>query len=210
MGHTASGPTSWSLPAEKIITEHELGLILQAARKKSERDYVFFAIAANTGLRLCEVGHLMVDDLRADGRLCVTRRKKKILRPELIETRADVVTLMRNWIGSRDMGYMFPGRAKECFIERSNGVREQVCIGGHASLRDVQRKFKEALMRCGLEAYGRGVHATRHYAITRMYAKTRDLRACQLFAGHSSSTITERYASVLDLREKIESVGSTL
>ena len=88
--------SSWSLPEAKIINPDELRRILEVAKKNSERDYVFFTICANTGLRLCEVGHIQKSDVRGD-RLTIIRRKKKILKTE----RIDIVPALAGRSGSR-------------------------------------------------------------------------------------------------------------
>ncbi len=194
--------SSWSLPDSKIITPDELRRILQIAKKNSERDYVFFAICANTGLRLSEVGHIQRSDIRGE-RMEIVRRKKRILKPERIDIVPALAEILRFWVERIDLGYIFPGECSPCFIRRTKGEPEQVCIGGHISLRAIQRRWELAIAEAGLRVRGRGIHSLRHFAVTQFYAKHRDLRAAQLFAGHSSSQITERYASVLDMREKI-------
>ena len=95
-------------------------------------------------------------------------------------------------------------------IRRSNGEKEQVCPGGHVSLRAIQRRWELTVAEAGLRVPGRGIHSLRHYAVSQFYAKHRDLRAAQIFAGHSSSQITERYASVLDMKDKINAMEAVL
>jgi hypothetical protein len=41
-------------------------------------------------------------------------------------------------------------------------------------------------------------------AITSVYNTTRDILKAQIFAGHSSPTITMSYAHVLDMKETLE------
>ena len=57
---------------------------------------------------------------------------------------------------------------------------------------------------------GRGIHQCRHYFATEMYSATRDIRATQVALAHSSVSMTERYAHVVDLKEKINLVKPTL
>ena len=203
---TGNTSASWSLPVEKIVSPDDVRNILATAKKYSERDWTFFVIGANTGLRLSEVGHLMVDDVLDSNRLRVTRRKKKVLKPEIIDVAAPVHAIIREWAKQYEIGYLFPGNCAPCFIRHLNGTPEQFCIGGHSSLRDLQRRWKMVLAECGLNMNGRGIHSLRHAAITAFYASTRDLRAAQMFAGHSSSQMTERYAAVLDMKEKVNKV----
>lgn len=201
--------TAWSLPAEKILTPDEVRQILQAAKRRSARDYTFLVVAANTGLRVSEVAHLMTDDVVGE-QLIVVRRKKRVLGPSRIDVAPDAMKILREWLADKPQGYVFPGRCAPCWIDRKSGEREQVCIGGHAALRHVQRAWELYLVECGLRVYGRGIHSLRHYAITQFYAKYRDLRAAQLFAAHASSAMTERYAAVLDMREKVNAMEATV
>lgn len=201
--------SDWALPQEKIITPDQVRLILQAARERSQRDYLFFAIAANTGLRLCEVMHLTKDDVLAD-KLIIVRRKKRVLQPTTIDVVAPVLSLIKSWAETVEEGYLFPGGSGPCLIKRRSGQVEQVCVGGHASLRAIQRRWDRVLESVGLRVRGRGIHSTRHYAITQFYKMYRDLRATQLFAAHSSSAMTERYAHCVDMQEKIAGMVAAL
>ena len=200
---------TWSLPSEKILSRDDMRRILAAARRHGERDYTFIALAANTGLRLCEIAHLMADDVQPRG-LLVMRRKRRLLRHELIDTSPAIDAILQRWLRRVEYGYLFAGNSSPCWIMRTKTEPEQVCVGGHITTREMQRRWNLAIDACGLAMPGRGIHSTRHYAITQFYAKHRDLRAAQLFAGHSSSTITERYASIVDMRDKIARMEATL
>ena len=200
--------SNWSLPEEKIITPDQLRRILDVARQ-NERDYVFFAVAANVGLRLCEIGHIQRDDVRGD-RLIITRRKKKILRESSIDIVPALAEILNAWASRVEYGYIFPGNCSPCIIKRRSGEQTQVCPGGHVSLRAIQRRWELVIAEAGLRVPGRGIHSLRHYAVSQFYAKTRDLRAAQVFAGHSSSQITERYASPIDLRDQVRSMEAVL
>ncbi len=205
-----SSVTSWSLPRAKSLTRDEVTRILDAAKQRDAIGYVFFATAANTALRLCEVLHLRKADLE-DGRIRITRRKKKRLAPEWIDVVPALWNILKEWGQMfEDDDFVFPGKASACFIHRRNGKIDQACSGGHASKRNMQRKWMLALKDCGLSMAGRGVHSLRHFAVTEFYSNTRDLRASQLFAGHSSSFMTERYAHVVDMKERVYAIKSCL
>jgi integrase len=214
-------PDEWiALGDAKIITPEEVGLILQRAKEAGDmdpmyqRDYEWMAVAVNTGLRLSEVGHIEKDDVLPT-RLMMTRRKKRHLQAAPIEVMPAVMEILRKRAATVESGYIFPGRAQPCIIHRSKTVRkegqpnvitkwdEQVCIGGHASLRSIQRRWRLLLTELDLYKYGRGIHSLRHTAITSIYRMTKDLRKAQVFAGHSSSKITEVYAHVVDLQESL-------
>jgi len=202
------GTQSWNPPRDKILNRSEVGRILAAA-KRDQRDYVFLVVSSNVGLRICEVVHLEVDNLRKE-QLVITRRKKKSLQKEIIDLSPPVAELLRTWVGRRKTGWMWPGDSEPCILVRTRegkeSARETLCAGGHVSRRSIQRRWDEYAEKAGLSLEGRGIHTLRHYAITTFYETHRDLRATQMFAGHSSSAITERYAHIVDMKEKIAKV----
>ena len=199
MAHT---PSDWTLADSKIITPDQVTVILAKAKQGSERDYHFFTIAVNTGLRLSEVAHIEKSDI-LPSRLMVVRRKKRRLFPTPLDVMPHVHEILEERAQAVEAGYIFSGQCKPCFIRRRNGEVEQVCVGGHASLRNIQRRWRVLLEGLGLYQHGRGIHSLRHTAVTQMYKLTKDLRKAQVFAGHSSSAITERYAHVVDMQETL-------
>lgn len=208
-----NSPVDWTLLDAKLITPEDVQRILARAKEAAAfspmmaRDYDFMAVAVNTGLRLSEVAHLEKEDV-LPSRLMVTRRKKRSLHPAPIEIMPTVHAILKARAEAVESGYLFPGRAKPCIIHRTSKTKgpseEQVCVGGHCSLRSIQRRWRLLITELGLYKYGRGIHSLRHTAITAMYKLTKDLRKAQVFAGHSSSTITERYAHCVDLAETLE------
>lgn len=187
----------------------ECARILTRALETDPRLYVFLVIGANTALRCCEVLHLKSEDI-IDGQLRIVRRKKKILQAEMIDVTPALTNILVDWSQMYSDGWLFPGRAKSCFIRRSNGTAEQVCDGGHLSKRVIQQGWEDLIVSLGLGMPGRGIHSLRHTAITNFYTKFRDLRAAQVFAGHSSSTMTEKYARVIDMKEKVHAMATML
>jgi integrase len=152
--------------------------------------------------------HLRKSDL-VDGRIRITRRKKKTLRSEWIDVTPALWDILCEW-GQMFEGeeFLFPGRAAPCRVSHADGRVEQVCGGGHRSRRNVQQHWTLAVKSAGLSMAGRGIHSLRHFGVTEFYSTTRDLRAAQMFAGHSSSQVTERYAHVVDMREKVHSMAA--
>ena len=207
----------WSLHDAKIVMPDEVQVILKRAKEAGEmdpmmlRDYDWMMVAANSGWRLSEVGHLEKCDI-LDRRVLLARRKKRNLHQEPVEVMPAVMEILHRRANAVEEGYLFPGRAQPCIIHRSKTDKltrvrtqwdEQVCVGGHASLRSIQRRWRLLVTELGLYKYGRGIHSLRHTAITAMYRLTKDLRKAQVFAGHSSSKITETYAKVLDMEETL-------
>lgn len=208
MAISTSAFSSWSLPRAKTLLPEECGRILSKAADTDPKLYVFLAIGANTALRLCEVLHLRAEDV-IDGQLRIVRRKKKKLKAEMIDVTPALSEILHDWSQMYD-GWLFPGKVKPCVIRRSNGVQEQVCDGGHMAKRVIQHRWEILLDSMGLSMEGRGIHSLRHFAITAFYAKHRDLRAAQTFAGHSSSAMTEKYARVLQMKELVHAMPTIL
>lgn len=209
MAISTSAFGSWSLPRAKTLTPNECGRILSRASETDPVLYVFLAIAANTALRLCEVLHIQAEDV-IDGQLRIVRRKKKQLRAEMIDITPALASILQDWSQMYADGWLFPGKVKPCVIRRSKGAVEQVCEGGHMAKRVIQARWERLLQSLDLSMDGRGIHSLRHYSITAFYAKHRDLRAAQTFAGHSSSSMTEKYSRVLDMKEKVHSMPTIL
>jgi len=209
----------WSLHDAKIMSPEEVQRILQRAKEAGEidemfqRDYDWMMIAVNSSLRLSEVAHIEKEDVLPT-RLMMIRRKKRHLFPAPIEVMPAVHAILKRRADAVDGGYIFPGRCKPCIIYRQSKKhgpsQEQVCVGGHASLRSIQRRWRLLITELGLYKHGRGIHTLRHVAITEMYRLTRDLRKAQVFAGHSSSKITETYAHVTDMQETLAAMKPLL
>lgn len=212
-------PADWSLADSKIITTEQARSILARAKELAEsdssweRDYDWFAIAVTTGLRLSEVGHIEKDDVLPT-RLMVVRRKKRYLHPTPIDVVPEIHVLLKSRADAVQAGYIFPGKAAPCFIHhqsKKNGPSlEQVCVGGHSSFRTIQRRWRLLLEELDLYQHGRGIHSLRHTAITNVYTLTKDLRKAQVFAAHSSSAITERYAHITDMKETLAKMPAML
>jgi integrase len=209
MGKT---PSDWTLSDSKIVTPEEVGRILARCKELAEFDpywsllYDWYMIAVNTGLRVSEVAHIEKADVLPQ-RLMVIRRKKRHLHPTPIDVMPAVHEILRRRAAAVEEGFIFPGRQAPCFIQRQSAKNgpstEQVCIGGHASIRNVQRRWRLLVEDLGLYQYGRGVHSLRHTAITSVYQTTRDIVKAQIFAGHSSPAITMSYTHILDMQETL-------
>lgn len=255
---------SGQLEEAKIIAPGQMKAIIDRLREYAkasetfERDLAFVDAASQTGLRVSEVAHLKKEDI-LDGRLIVTRRKKKVLTAKPIPVNPDGLKRIREWAERVKSGYIFPGAAAPCFIHRrpkfeaqdcpdcgkrvaplsmirkksdriamffqhlnvdhkrsADEVQEwidfasvekvdQFCPGGHLSIRHFQGRWKKLMLDLDIYKFGRGVHCIRHASVTRLYNKTRDIRAAQEFAGHESIEMTKRYCHV-DLEEKLASV----
>lgn len=200
----------WHLATELVPNRSEMTKVLELAKQENPRNYVLFALVSHTGLRISEAIHIKADDL-VNEKMRVIRRKKRVLQFSSVEISAPIWKLLTEWAQMHD-GYLFPGTSKPCIIKRRNGKVEQVanCAGGHWHIRSAQMAWRMTISRAGLYMKGRGIHQTRHYFATEMYAATKDLRSTQVALAHSSSTMTEKYAHVVDQREKVNLVKAVL
>lgn len=200
----------WNLATELVPNREEMSKVLEMAKASNPRDYVLFALCSHTGLRISEAIHLKTDDL-VNGKMRVVRRKKRVLQYSSVEISKPIWDVLSEWAQMHD-GYLFPGTCKPCTIKRRNGKVDTVpnCSGGHWHIRSGQMAWRMMISRAGLYVKGRGIHQTRHYFATEMYAATKDLRATQVALAHSSSTMTEKYAHVVDQREKVNLVKAVL
>lgn len=204
---------NWKLSNEKLYLRQQVSKVLDLVKREDFADYVFFASAANTALRISEILHLKAEDV-GPGQIMVVRRKKKDLKAEPLQVGPEFERLIRKLASKIGDGWLWTGRSKGCRRPRQKDGRvyatEEICQGGHLCKREIQRRWSDYVARSGLTQPGRGAHGLRHYAITEFYKVHRDLRAAQEFAGHSSSTITETYAHVVDMAEKVRAVKAVL
>jgi len=156
---------------KKVLLKAKSVKLAHAKDGIADSCYPLFVIMANTGLLLSEAVHLRCGDLKAD-RLVFTRRKLQALLPQdEINVNPVVASMLKAWIGKRPKeGYMFPGRQAPCFIARQNGPKEQVCDGGHISLRCMQRQWREMTSSLGVRRIERGISSLTTFAKYRLFA----------------------------------------
>lgn len=259
-----AGPTRFGINWAKIPTDAEE----QSALDESKGDhppqyYPIFFTAASTGLRICEIMHLKWEDLLPGNMLQVTRRKKRVLKPEIIDLFPEFAKFLYAY-GKGKAGWMWPGLVRPCIIKRkpkfeetncpdcnrqllrldqvrkkcdrvqafamhlttehnrtpdevqewvefvSKEVHEQICEGGHLHVRSAQTRFRLILTKVGAYVKGRGVHAVRHAFAVQMWKKTRNLMLVKQLLGHEQVTTTQVYATCVDSREQMQSIGSAL
>lgn len=126
MGACAGG-TTWGLDWAKILNKEQVDKVLETVEAKHPEVYrVILTTSARTGLRVCEVGHLKVEDLLPGNRLRITRRKKKVLKSEVIEIFPTLHAMLTDWCKEKT-GWMFPGHARPCIIHRRPVFEETAC-----------------------------------------------------------------------------------
>src|SRR5258706_11846174 len=115
----------WNLATDLVPNRSEMARVLEDAKNWNPRDYVIFALCSHTGLRISEAIHIKTTDL-VNGKMRVTRRKKRVLQPSSVEISWPIWNLLAEWAQQFD-GYLFPGAAAPCIIKRKNGTVTTVC-----------------------------------------------------------------------------------
>ena len=86
----------WNLATELVPSRAEMSQVLEAAKNWNARDYVIFALCSHTGLRISEAIHVKTTDL-VNGKMRVTRRKKRVLQPSSVEISGPIWNLLTEW-----------------------------------------------------------------------------------------------------------------
>jgi integrase len=204
---------TWTIPPACRITEEQYKAILTQTDDRP-RDWLLFFIGGNLGLRISEVLHLKPEHFVSGSGVEVIRRKKKTLKKSVLDVSEQVFPIVEDYFkhhGIKRDAWIFPGQAGPCYrLRKKDGEvvgKERLCDGGHMTIRWAQLLWDRALGEASLKIKGRGIHTLRHYDGTRYYERTKDLRATQLHLDHSSPAITQKYADVVDMREKAQKVG---
>lgn len=209
-----AGP-AWRLSDAKLVIRKEVERILAWIKQRDPDGYLLIVVSANSGLRISEVLHLRTKDvLQSTHGILVTRRKKKTFHEETLPLAPSIHALLVARAAELRSGWLWPGQAGKCVVVRRRSgkavAREGICQGGHLHKRSAQRIWEEANDALKIRRPLRGIHSLRHYAITEFYRTNRDLRAAQVYAGHSSSAVTEVYAHVVDLEEQVHKIKPVL
>lgn len=156
----SEGVAAYGVDWSKVPKKEVVDSVLKLARDGKHPDQygVFFAISAQTGLRVCEVAHLRCEDLMPGNHMKVTRRKKRVLRPTIIDVFPSLWSVMADWCKGRT-GWMFPGASRPCVIHRAPQFTETHCpdCGRHLLRVDQIRKRCDriALFANHLQEHGR-------------------------------------------------------
>lgn len=136
---------SWSVPTEKTLNPEEMKRLMAVARKHGETYWLAIAIGANVGLRVSEVMHIKAEDLLPGGKLRVTRRKKRVLKPSVAKLPAEIVPVVEKRAKEIGKGWLFPGGAKPCQIKWAPRFLEQNCPECKKRVTDVKLVKKKGV-----------------------------------------------------------------
>ena len=163
------------------------------------RDLALFNLAIDSKLRACDLVKLRIDEVSSGAKVRdrATVVQKKTSRPVQFEITEQTRTSLEVWLqilrttGSR---YLFPSR-----------------LHGrpHLSTRQYARLVHRWVESIGLESVSYGTHSMRRTKATQIYRETGNLRAVQLFLGHTKLESTVRYLGIevdgaLQIAEQIE------
>ena len=148
---------------------------------KGARDYL--SIMYYTGLRPSDVMRLHTKDIDIKNRVIRAKMGKKRGEPITLPIHSKILPIIKRRASG---GFLFPNRA-----------------GGHQT--SWRTGLKYACERAGIEATA---YQFRHSFGTHLLAKTGNIRLVQQLMGHSSITMTTRYATALDeaLTEAVEKI----
>lgn len=141
-------------------------------------------IAIHTGLRKQNILKLHVDEIHAASRMIIVRQKRNRTHVAYIN---EAVQGALQSVTPNDQGWYFPNPLTNKPYTDIVGTFEAV-----KKLAGITKPFR--------------FHDLRHHAATKLLRLTGNLRLVQLFLGHSTAAVTEKYAHVLadDQRAAVE------
>ena len=169
---------------ERFLSDAELAAFMAAVRerrhKNQPRDYAFFALLANTGIRPSEALALRRSDCHLSGerpRIRVTRLKKRKTVPEFDELQI-----------TQELAAML-----QPHLESVEHTPDAVVFA--LGKRQAERSFHHYSRLAGIRP-GRWLYSLRHTAATRIYLATRDIHIVQAILGHERPDMSCIYAHV--------------
>jgi integrase/recombinase XerC len=151
--------------------------LAKATDPEGRRDHVLFTVMLSTGIRVGSAVALDVADVDLE-RSELLLRTAKGDRPAVVIVPKAAAAMLRDWIGSRTQGPLFPGRR-----------------GERITTRHVARRLTYWLRRAGVERRS-SPHSLRHSLAMNLLEKTGDLLLVQAALGHASIASTCVYARV--------------
>jgi len=197
---SASKRSAWTLTPQKYLNPEEVRVLRRFAQNRSQlyrsknrkqgiNDWMILDLALSIGLRVSEIQKLNIGHLflgYGENHLYVMngkggKNRNVIISKELIRHLKDFLKCKKVW------GEPLDGKSPLLLSER----------GRHYTRNGLQRRFKTLCKLAGLPEH-HSIHSCRHTFCTELYRKTKNLRLVQKQAGHSSPSITQVYADVLD------------
>jgi site-specific recombinase XerD len=191
---------TWQIDEGKFLGETEVKKLRNHLRRRSNdalrnekkiaiRDWLVIDLGLSTGLRVSEMANLCCGDIWVDdGRASLIVRKGKGGRPRIVKFGAGFKRHLEAYLAwKKRIGEN--GRPEDPLITSSNSKRKM-------STRGLQKIFDRNAERVGIQ--GHSIHSLRHTYATFLLRASGNLRLVQKQLGHSSVTITEVYADVMN------------
>ena len=174
----------------RFLREDEYQALL--AQANSARDRAILVVFLQTGLRLSELAHLTLGDLRLPKR--ISRDPEDVGFLQILRKRGKEVQLPLNWKACEALAAWLRER-------REVGEREPVTdrsfvskFRNAMSTRAIRYLVKKYMQRAGI--HGASVHSLRHTMATHYLAKGGDLKSVQEMLGHESLETTQIYVGL--------------
>jgi len=171
-------------PAGRIValTDEEIARLMQAAITGADLDLpLFLEIALGTSMRHGEILRIQWRDLDLPNlRLHIPQAKSGARVQPITRQLAELLAREREMRNDRE-GWIFRSR----YANSSEGHRH-----------DMNRPFRTAVLRAGLNPEKVTPHTLRHTAITRLVQAGVDLPTVQQISGHKTLTMVLRYSHV--------------
>lgn len=180
-------------PKKDFLTPHQvLALLGKASQGKAAlRDYSLILLMVTCGLRVSEVAHANVGDLRHIGGKPVLYiyGKGRDGKTESVNVPKKVLSALSHYLASR------PSLTPHSPLFASAGRNNP---GGRLSTRSISRIIKNLLLSCGINNSQLTAHSLRHTAVTLSLKAGATLQQVQQFARHSLIITTQIYAHNLE------------
>jgi integrase/recombinase XerD len=191
-------------PLPKILSEAEVGLLLDAAHRHEGPEALRLAALVEvlyaSGLRISELVGLRLAAAQRDQRLLIVtgkggKERMVPLSPAARQSLSAYLAVREHFLPARGKGskatkaaspWLFPSRA----------------AGGHLTRHRVAQLLKELAREAGLDAAKVSPHVLRHAFASHLLDHGADLRSLQKMLGHADISTTQIYTHVLSERLK--------
>jgi integrase len=166
------------------LDDQQVEALMTAAIGASDPDlWLFVAIALGTSMRHQEILAARWDQLDLPRRRLFIPKAKAGKREQPITAELAGILAQEREMRQDQQGYIFPARNKD---------------SGSGRLSRMDRPFRDAVKRAGLDPAVVTPHTLRHTAITKLVEAGVDLPTVQRISGHKTLTMVLRYAHVRD------------
>lgn len=168
---------------QPIRDKKKLELLKQELKKKNYRDYMFFKVGINTGLRISDIRTLTVDMVRNEDKTMkdhITIYEQKTNKRKVFPLNEDLKQELKDYIQDKQQNeYIFQSRK-----------------GDNKPLSTVQtwRIIKECAEKCGIEDVG--THTMRKTFGYWHYKQFKDVASLQILLNHTSQRETLIYIGI--------------